>query len=248
MVQSKPLPHHDLLRTLTITDRNHEQLCPVCLLVRDALLAYLDDLIYSAGTDPAVRKQIRLGRGFCNRHAHLFKEGQGVALGVTLIHWDVVDTVVESLSRVQQSLRPRRLDAIWTRLLRRVRGQRAAADLLAALRPRHECLACRHQLHVEQVYLHALLDALDDEAMLAAMRASPGLCVPHFEQALRWVRDEGALATLLELQLECLGRLSGELQELARKYDHRFQHELVGPEGDSWLRSIDQLAGRRGVR
>lgn len=248
IVQPKPLPYHELLRALTITDRNDERLCAVCFLVRDALLAYLDDLIYSAGTDPAVRKQIRQGRGFCNRHAHLFKEGQGVGLGVALIHWDVVETVAESLSRVQQTIQPRGLQVLWNRIMGRARRRRAAAELLVALRPQHGCLACQHQLRVEQVYLHALLDNLDDEALIAALRSSPGLCLPHFEQALGWVSDDATLATLLGLQLHSLGRLSGELQELARKFDHRFQHEVIGAEGDSWLRSIDQVTGRRGIR
>ena len=171
-----------------------------------------------------------------------------MGLGVALIHWDVVETVAESLARVQRTLRPRGLNAVWKRLVSRARGQRAAAELLAALRPQHECLACRHQLHVEQVYLHALLDNLDDEAMRAALRSSPGLCLPHFEQALGWVSDDATLAALLEAQLDSLGRLSSELQELARKFDHRFQHEVIGAEGDSWLRSIDQVTGRRGIR
>lgn len=72
--------------------------------------------------------------------------------------------------------------------------------------------------------------------------------MPHLRQALPAAPDEAALRRLVEIELECLGRLRGELRELTRKFDHRFKHEAVGPEGDAWLRAIDQVSGKRGVR
>jgi hypothetical protein len=80
------------------------------------------------------------------------------------------------------------------------------------------------------------------------LRASPGLCLPHLRQALQGAPDEATLRRLIEIQLECLGRLRTELRELTRKFDHRFKHETIGSEGDAWLRAIDQVSGRRGIR
>jgi hypothetical protein len=49
-----------------------------------------------------------------------------------------------------------------------------------------------------------------------------------------------------ELQPECLGCLLAELHELTRKFDHRFKHEVIGAEGDAWLRSIAIVSDKRG--
>ena len=57
-----------------------------------------------------------------------------------------------------------------------------------------------------------------------------------------------ALRRLIEIQIECLGRLRAELRELTRKFDHRFKHEAIGAEGDAWLRSIEIVSGKRGIR
>jgi hypothetical protein len=251
-VDPRPAPYHELLRVLTTVDPQDDAPpgCPVCKLVRKALLAYLDDLIYSCGVDPAVRKKLRLARGLCNRHAHLFKEVIGLALGVTLIHWDVVDTVNEAVARCltdggEGEARTLPGPDLLARL--RARAMQPRLRLLASLRPQQPCMACEHQLSAERIYLGALLTHLD-ETLLAALRASPGLCLPHFEQALEWAEDRRVARQVCEVENACLTRLSAELQELARKFDHRMQSEKIGPEADSWRRAIDQVTGLRGLR
>ena len=116
------------------------------------------------------------------------------------------------------------------------------------LAPQGSCLACQHQLLVEESYLGTLWRYLNDEALAAALRASPGLCLPHLRQALPWASDADALRRLIAIELECLGRLRAELRELTRKFDHRFKHEVIGAEGDAWLRSIAIVSGKRGIR
>jgi hypothetical protein len=224
--------------------------CPICKLVRKGLLAYLDDLIYSCGVDPQVRRELRLARGLCNRHAHLFTEVVGVALGVTLIDWDVIDTVNEELWKLEgskaRSAAPDAGGLLGRLATAPLRSRRER--LLAVLRPQRPCMACEHQLNVEKIYVNALLAHLHDGPLQSALRASSGLCLPHYGQALQWAQDAERLTRLTEIEHAALARLSAELQELARKYDHRYQHEAVGSEGDSWKRSIDVINGLRGIR
>ncbi len=221
--------------------------CPICGLVHAGLLAYLDDLIYSTGVDPHVRREIRLARGLCNRHAHLFTEVVGLALGVTLVGWDVIDTVREELAKHKGTGLPDPSSGLAERLgLRGLKGARER--LIAALRPTRPCMGCEHQLTIERIYIRTLLEHLDDDTLQASLRASPGLCLPHFAQAIEWAPDARRLGVMSEIEQAALTRLSAELQELARKYDHRHQHEPVGAEGDSWRRAIDQISGARGVR
>ena len=128
------------------------------------------------------------------------------------------------------------------------RTRRTSAEAVRALAPQGTCLACLHQLLVEESYLGTLWRYLNDEALAAAFRASPGLCLPHLRQTLPGAPDADALRRLIEIELECLGRLRAELRELTRKFDHRFKHEAVGAEGDAWLRSIAIVSGKRGIR
>jgi len=247
-MEPKPIPYHDLMRALKPGVEVERQACPICQLVLESVGRYLDDLIFFSAVQRDTRTQIRVALGFCNEHASQLAQLVGKGLGVALIHEDIIDTVMEGLERTisrANEAPPGRLAGIGPS---RARGRRAAARVAHVLEPQGPCLACRHQLLVEESYLGTLLRYLDDEALASALRASPGLCLPHLRQALQWASDDATLRRLVEIQTECMGRLRAELRELIRKFDHRFKHEIIGPEADAWLRSIEQVSGKRGIR
>ena len=244
----KPIPYHDLMRVLKPDDGMSHQGCPICQLVTESVARYLDDLIFFSAVKPDTRAEIRAARGFCNEHASQLAQLTGKGLGVALIHEDIIDTVMEGLQAVAP--RPTRAVLNWPAgsAPTRTRTRRAAAGAVQVLAPQGSCLACQHQLLVEESYLGTLWRYLDDEALAAALRASPGLCLPHLRQVLPGAPDADALRRLIVIELECLGRLRGELRELTRKFDHRFKHEAIGAEGDAWLRAIEVVSGKRGIR
>jgi hypothetical protein len=252
-VDPKPIPYHDLMRALVPGAETESPGCPICQLVTESVARHLDDLIFFSAVKPDIRAEIRAARGFCNEHASQLTQLIGKGLGVALIHEDIIDTVMEAL---EATVPPARGAPERSPLAAKVTGivpsgprtRRASARIVHVLEPRGSCLACRHQLLVEESYLGTLWRYLDDAALAAALRASPGLCLPHLRQALQAAPDEAALRRLIEIQIECLGRLRAELRELTRKFDHRFNHETVGPEGDAWLRAINQVSGKRGIR
>jgi hypothetical protein len=247
-MEPKPIPYYDLLRVLKPDDETSHQGCPICQLATESIARYLDDLIFFSAVKPDTRAEIRAARGFCNEHASQLAQLTGKGLGVALIHEDIIDTVMEGLHAVAP--RPTRAVLNWPAgsAPTRTRTRRAAARAVQVLAPQGPCLACRHQLLVEESYLGTLWRYLDDEALAAAFRASPGLCLPHLRQALPEAPNLESLRRLIEIQTECLGRLRSELRELTRKFDHRFKHEVIGAEGDAWLRSIEIVSGKRGIR
>jgi hypothetical protein len=252
-MEPKPIPYHDLMRALTSDDGTSCLACPICRLATESVAHHLDDLIFFSAVKPGIRAEIRAARGFCNEHASQLAQLTGKGLGVALIHEDIIDTVMEGLAQAVPQARnaPATISlpaAVTSILPRGSRTRRTSAKAVHVLEPRGPCLACRHQLLVEESYLGTLWRYLDDAALAASLRASPGLCLPHLRQALQSAPDEATLRCLIEIQLECLGRLRTELRELTRKFDHRFKNETVGPEGDAWLRAIDQVSGRRGIR
>jgi hypothetical protein len=68
-------------------------------------------------------------------------------------------------------------------------------------------------------------------------------------ETLLSLRDAAAaLERLLALQRECLQRLHDELTEFIRKNDYRFSGEGMGPGRDSWVRAVEIVAGKPGIR
>jgi hypothetical protein len=250
---SHPLPYHELLAAIARTDPVEPVACPVCRLARRALLLWIEDLVYSFGVDPQVRREVRLARGLCNRHAHLLTEIRGMALGVSLIHLDVIDSVCEELEK--ELVAPQTpatsggaAGSLMARLRRGAALLRLKEAVGAAVAPGRTCLACEHQREVEELYLQTLLRHIGDAELVAAFAASPGLCLPHFDQAAGLAPAAPTLRLLVGLEHERLTRLRDELAEFARKNDHRNISERVGAEADAWIRSIDQVSGLDGVR
>lgn len=243
-----PATYNELLRGLNPRENLGQQACPICLLVQKALRDYLEDLIASFGVDRGARAEMRQARGFCSEHANQLRDMLGVGLGVALIHWDIIETVLEETEDARRALAGARRRGLLAMLRTKGRPDQAAARIAAALEPRRACLGCEHQASVENLYLTALLHYIAEPALAAALEASPGLCLPHFRQALEMPAEPAALARLVEIETACLRRLSAELQVLARRLDHHYRGEIVGAERDAWLRSIDQVSGVRGTR
>jgi len=222
--------------------------CPICRLGLRTVERFLDHLIYENVNDPGVRADIRAARGFCNLHAWQLRDNRG-ALGVAIIHRDVLETLMERLEAGQYQ------QHAWLRGLNRVRttlggapASEATGDLVADLMPQRPCLACRVRDNMEVVYIRNLLESIGDPEIGDALRRSPGLCLPHFRQALQQVPDEATFETLVEIQLTAWQHLRDELSEFIRKHDYRFRDEGMGAEGDSWIRALAQISGARGVR
>jgi hypothetical protein len=237
------MAYHELLAATAHADPSEPVACPICRLARRALLLWIEDLVYSFGVDPQVRREMRLARGLCNRHAHLLVEIRGMALGVSLIHLDLIDTVCEELAAHERAGY-----GLGGRLRRGADLRRLKETVRAAITAGRTCLACAHQREVEELYLQTLLRHLVEPELSAAFAASPGLCLPHFNQAAGLASDAITLRLLLSAERERLLRLRDDLAEFARKNDHRNFGERMGAEADAWIRSIDQVSGLSGLR
>lgn len=249
---SKHSAYYNLRDALTQSTANATRTCPLCYLAAKAVASTLDNLLYELVNDPGVRQDIRQARGFCNRHAWQLPTIAGGAFGIAVIYRDVLETLLQSIQAIQPPGARRAQPLSLQRLHGMLGGapfvQAAKSDLLAALEPQAECPACYQQRMSEQVYLGTLLEHLEDEELEVAFRASAGLCLPHFRQALSLIQDENTFSRLIEIELACLERLDGELNEFIRKHDYRLAQEGFGNEGDSWIRAIAQVSARKDVR
>ena len=97
------------------------------------------------------------------------------------------------------------------------------------------------------MYASALVRHVADGTIVAALRESAGLCVPHLKRALGRASESHTFERLRDAQLAVWQRLADELDEFIRKQDYRFQSERSGAEGDSWSRAIGLVAGEPGL-
>lgn len=221
--------------------------CPVCRLRATSGDWLLESLLWESVTDPSIRLSVRRARGFCQEHALglvRIASAMGASLGVAIITRDVL----EELLRILEGSGFNRLPSLSMRRVREaldsMQPAAATAHLVGKLKPQANCPACTQVDKMERIYLTGLATGLtDEEGLLAAYRASDGLCLPHFRKALTLVSDQNVFETLVGAQIAIWQRLVTYLGELIRKHDWRFQDEAQGEETGAWLRAISALVG-----
>ncbi|MBN1201877.1 MAG: hypothetical protein JXJ20_08495 [Anaerolineae bacterium] len=202
--------------------------CPVCRLTQDSVHHYLDGLIYEYVNEPDTHIAVRAARGFCPTHAwHIRDHINASALGIAVLYEGMIRTLLRELGEG---------------------GRRQVTRAASTFKPQGPCPACEHQAHVEDHLLRNLLDHLDQQEFTGAFSRSAGLCLPHLRAALDTPGDADAKARLLDIQRDIWTELQQDLAEFIRKRDYRFANEVMGREGDSPRRAIEQMAGARGLR
>ena len=215
--------YHELLEALQAGG------CPVCRLARRASDSYLRALIYEGVTDVKLREALRDARGLCVRHARRMTGQRGAVLGTAIIYRDVINTLVKALEANADP--PARL------------FRRGQPELGGALGPSADCPACLLEQDAEHRSTKILLNHVDDQAIADAYRKAGGLCLPHFQIAIGHA-SQAAIKELAGWQTEAWRRLRGELDELIRKHDYRFQSEPVTEaESVAWERAVAAVVG-----
>ena len=212
--------------------------CPICRLSRREVTKYLDAILYDCVTDPDIRDVLRRSLGYCHTHGwQLSTVGRGYLLGISIIYEDVLDVVQTDLQKMHPG------QSKGNPLTRLFSGNRGRADYDS-----HErCPACLVVEEVETLGLKLLCKALGehDETMLNALKGSEGLCLQHLRQAFTLISDSAVGDELIAVTRERIANIRIGLKEFIRKNDHRFQHEPIGDERDSWKHALSFLVGEK---
>lgn len=226
--------------------------CPICTLVLAAVARYLDMVFYENVNDPETRDGVVSARGYCNDHSWMLRE-MNAALGTALMYRDVLRHAAEDIAGRQPGtpFDPFNAGQERSSLRGKIAGLTSAKQNGKANRradPHLACPACAARERYERLYLETLADHLDDAALLSALRTAGGICLVHLDQARHAIRDAASVERLLDVQRELYLALQAEMGEFVRKNDYRYAAEPMGREGDSWVRAIEMVAGKRGIR
>lgn len=201
--------------------------CPTCTFVDQGVRNHIDALFYERATDVTTRGTIRSARGFCRYHArHVSRHAD--ALGTALILQDVL---INDLRDMQNGLydHPAAKPGHLARFF----------DAKGELPPRSPCPLCIIEQEIEILATDSLLEGLSDDEFSTVFRHSDGLCIPHFRLAFERCHDEHRWRTILDTEQAMTGRITHELEELARKYDYRSHDKPQGAEAGAWRRALD---------
>ena len=205
--------------------------CPLCRLEKRAEKKYLTSLNYERVLDLNTRDALKASRGLCASHSRGWRVIQGSALGIAIVYRiSVLDLLRDTETVAQQS----------RSLLRRATGP---AQVAATLEPSGPCPACALLEDTSRRFADLLLKELRFDDVQALLRDCGGLCLPHLRMTLSRPRAGKAYKTLIAVHRQAWAGLMAELDEFIRKNDHRFRHEPMGSERDSWLRALDVIVG-----
>ena len=205
--------------------------CPLCVLMRYSVAAFLENFLYECVNDPSVRKKLHTGLGFCPRHSwQLRKFGDG--FGQAIIYADLLELAGGRLGGRANAKRSKR-----------GAPSKCVTDRSAG----GQCMVCKLEREAEERYLATFLDGSNEPELRDAYQKGPGLCVPHIVAALQRCNDDMPIEWIMRIESQKIKDLISELKEYLRKHDYRFSHEPFGRERGSWIRAIEKLKGKEGV-
>ena len=207
------MPHSALTRWLK--QGLARDMCPLCRAAHKLDREYMWHFFDERSSDEDALDQVAAARGFCAEHAEQLRRIEVDGLKSTIAISDVYEHTLRALAADLAAL--------------------ADGDRLAAT----ACPACANRDHGVAQNARYLLDELSENAGFRdRFRASPGLCVAHFQLAWDASRTSEERALLRDTELEAVRSLLGELQEHLRKQRAEHSHELPGAEADSWQRAL----------
>ncbi len=218
--------------------------CPICYLAQRAVTHYIKALFYENVNDIKGREVIRTSLGYCKVHTwELLDASLGNALGVSIIYHDILTNILRRLPEPEPEPAKSGVALALGRFSRKFSDQVKAS--IQSVTPQAPCPACLLQENTAQLAVKALMHALTDEQVSAALSKSSGLCLPHLRLAFEKTSEPAALAVLLGDSRTRLARLDAQLAEYIRKNDYRFTHEGFGEERDAWKRVIALMGGEK---
>ncbi|HZY30735.1 MAG TPA: DUF6062 family protein [Candidatus Methylomirabilis sp.] len=228
-----------------LKDAFREEGCPICRLLLKWTRRSLNSLSHEYVNDPGVRQQLRASHGFCNWHAWMAATIDNSQSGIAIIYEHLLRDQIGRLRDFRARIGPR---SWWARLKTKWPRGEDPSRILAQRQQKAPCAACeRMDVFFERNLIDTLVAHITDREFVDGFRLSFGLCLPHLYQAVATGRDHPNLPILIDVQLEKLGTLRGELNEYIRKLDYRYMAEPRGEEKTAWRRVIELFVGKQEV-
>ena len=224
------------LRLKRTMEKNTE--CFLCDLEAEIEQKYLDNYLQELVMDSKARERIIESRGFCNGHSYKLlieanKPTSSDGHGIALVMQSITEHLIQELPTPQYN------------------GKYNFFKMLVSLK---RCPACIHVEDFMKMYIKEAADFLASSDDFRKMfKESKGLCIPHFIILTKGTRGlernqvQNILKVLYEVEGKNLQRLRAELAEYIRRQSYEFSEKDRAAVANVQLRSIQKIAGRRGI-
>jgi len=231
-------PEHFTLNAYDLLDAFGQDGCPICGLALRSVAHYMEAMNYDSVGDQDFRSQLRKSMGFCNLHAHQWLDTAFI-LGTAEIYRDVLNDLIARLR--EETWQPGDFaDHLLSWFSHRQFDQ--TENILAF--PTASCPACEQLAETESMLIRTLISEWDTPAFRDAYLASSGLCIPHLRMAWAAAPSSSIRKNLRDHALKVEERMLGQLEEVIRKHDYRYQHEPAGKEKGAAQRVVQHVAGQ----
>jgi hypothetical protein len=213
--------------------------CFLCVLEDEIESKFIDTYLSELVMDASSRQKIIESRGFCNHHFYKMfiatsKPKSPDGHGMALIMQSVTEQIIQDLHRQREN-------------------RKDGFNMMIA--NEKKCPACVHLTEFMEMYAKMVAELLSSHHKeFKLFKESKGLCIPHFvtliHVAKEIIRDRSKdiIETLTEVEKKNLGKLNSELAEYVRRQSYEFSEKDRKAAQGVVLRSVEKIAGRRGIR
>jgi hypothetical protein len=215
--------------------------CPVCLLEKCAVDAYLQTVFREKENNLVVRNDIRDSLGLCREHTRRMLDLRlNKTISAAVGYHDVLLAVVQQLQIAPLQPKPFR-QSLFSR--KRPKPVAEFETVVQALSPRLPCPVCRISGNFTRNMLEILVVSLQEDTMQKALASSNGLCLPHLRQAFTQIQELGTCQVLLSLSIERFEALRRDLIEEIRQIENRKGGQGSLTESETWQKVVSAIAG-----
>lgn len=214
--------------------------CFLCALEDEIERKYMDTYLSELVMDASSRQKIIESRGFCNHHFYKMliaagKPESSDGHGIALVNESIIEKLIEDLHKQESN---------------------HIEDLHKLLANESKCPACIHLAEFSRMYAEKIVELLSsgNEEFLKLLKESKGFCIPHFVTLVQVAKDveptqsQKIIKTLMEIEEKNLRGLSSELAEYVKRQSYEFSEKDRSAVADIVPRSVEKIAGRRGMK
>jgi hypothetical protein len=251
------------LLTITILESiKKSKGCPLCYIWLKNEERYMNYLLTNEATmSPEIREKVLIAKGFCNRHMHLlYKTAYGGhtenGLGFALYMQGVIEKIYEEfdilLNYLYKIENPKNIT--FTKKRKQKKAISSLYDkVIFTIKGEKQCPVCEHLISLDNIYLHTLIQMLNDKNFIEEFKSSNGFCFPHFSSAIEIISKSklknqiDIIKTLFEIENKQIQLIKYYLSEFIRKHSWDFRNELPGPEANVNFMLLNILVGVEGL-
>lgn len=226
------------LRIKRVIESDEE--CFLCTLEDEIERKFMDTYLSELVMGTSSREKIIESRGFCNHHFYKLliaasKPGSPDGHGIALVNESIVDKLIHDLCKQKSH----NID-----------------DLHKLLATENTCPACAHLTEFVKIYVKKIVELLSSskEEFSELLTESKGFCIPHLVTLMQVAKDaaptqsQKIIKTLMEIEEKNLRTLNSQLAEYIKKQSYEFSEKDRAAVADIVPRSVEKIAGRRGVK